>query len=86
MKIIYYIVFPLWYLLSLLPLRVLYLLSDLIYYLLYYVIRYRRKVVRQNLIGSFPEKNMAEIIRIEKKFYAWFCDYVVENIKAFYER
>ena len=48
MKFIYYIVFPFWYMLSLLPLRVLYLLSDLIYYLLYYVIRYRRKVVRQN--------------------------------------
>ena len=81
MKFIYYIVFPFWYMLSLLPLRVLYLLSDLIYYLLYYVIRYRRKVVRQNLLGSFPEKSEAEIIRIEKKFYAWFCDYVVETIK-----
>lgn len=83
MKIIYYIVFAFWYLLSLLPLRALYFISDLLYYPLYYVVRYRRKVVRKNLTASFPEKTKEEITRIEKKFYAWFCDYVVETIKQF---
>ncbi|MBQ7350527.1 MAG: lysophospholipid acyltransferase family protein [Bacteroides sp.] len=83
MKLIYYIVFTIWYLLSLLPLRLLYLLSDFTYFLLYYLIRYRRKVVRNNLTASFPEKNEKEIIQIEKKFYAWFCDYVVETLKEF---
>ena len=83
MKLVYHIVFALWYLLSLLPLRVLYFVSDILFYPLYYAIRYRRKVVRQNLVKSFPEKNEKEIIFIEKKFYRWFCDYVVETIKQF---
>lgn len=83
MKIVYYIVFAFWYVLSLLPLGVLYFISDLLFFPLYYVIRYRRKVVRSNLAASFPEKDKKEIIRIEKKFYAWFCDYVMETIKQF---
>lgn len=79
--IFYYIVFFSWYLLSLLPLRVLYLLSDLLYFPLYYCIRYRRRIVRKNLTESFPEKDIQEIVRIEKDFYSYFCDYVVETIK-----
>lgn len=81
MSITYYLVNGCWYLLSWLPLCVLYLFSDCIYYLLYYCIRYRRKVVRKNLVNSFPKKSLKEIIAIEKGFYAWFCDYVVETIK-----
>lgn len=83
MKILYYIVFTFWYLLSLLPLRLLYAISDLLYFPLYYVIRYRRHIVRKNLIESFPEKDLTEIRRIEKGFYSFFCDYVVETIKQF---
>ena len=63
------------------PYCILYLLSDLIYPLIYYIIRYRRKVVRTNLVNSFPEKTEQEIIEIEKKFYKHFCDYVMETIK-----
>lgn len=81
MNIVYNLSFALWYLLSLLPLQVLYRVSDILYYPLYYVVRYRRQVVRQNLTGSFPEKSEKEIIRIEKEYYAWFCDYVVETVK-----
>ena len=81
MKLLYYIIFTIWYLLSLLPLSVLYLLSDLLYIPLYYGIKYRRKVVRTNLTNSFPEKTKEEIIRIEKQFYHFFCDYIVETIK-----
>ena len=83
MKIVYFFTFCFWYLLSLLPLGVLYLFSNLLYYPLYYCIRYRRHIVRKNLIGSFPEKDLKEIIGIEKKFYQFFCDYVVETIKLF---
>ena len=83
MKIIYYLVFGFWYLISLLPLRALYLLSDLLYFPLYYLVKYRRKVVHANLISSFPDKDLAEITAIEKKFYHFFCDYVVETIKQF---
>lgn len=57
--------------------------SDLLYIPLYYGVRYRRNIVRKNLVGSFPEKNQEEIIRIEKKFYHFFCDYMVETIKLF---
>ena len=81
MKFTYHISFALWYLLSLLPLWLLYVISDLVYFPLYYVARYRRKVVRQNLAKSFPGKTEKEIVRTEKQFYQWFCDYVVETVK-----
>lgn len=67
--------------LSKLPLGLLYALSDFLYVLLYYVIRYRRRVVFENLRLSFPEKNAAEITRIAKGFYQNLADLVVETIK-----
>ena len=67
--------------LSLLPFPVLYFLSTLSYYPVYYIVRYRRKVVRQNLLHSFPEKSISEIIHIEKIFYKYFCDLSFEIIK-----
>ena len=66
---------------ALLPLGVLYAVSDFLFYITYYVARYRRKVVRKNLLKSFPEKSEKEIVDIEKKFYRHFTDYVVETIK-----
>lgn len=48
---------------------------------MYYAIRYRRKIVRRNLVLSFPEKNLKEIKDIEKKFYSFFCDYALETLK-----
>lgn len=83
MKLLYYFVFCGWYLLSLIPLRVLYVFSDILYLPLYYLVRYRRKVVHENLAGAFPEKTSEEITRIEKKFYRFLCDCMVENIKLF---
>ena len=80
-KTLYHLVYALWYLLSLLPLWVHYLLSDLLYWLLYRVVRYRRRVVRQNLTSSFPEKDEAGIRRIERGFYHFFCDYLAESVK-----
>ena len=77
----YHIIRTLWKLMSLLPMGVLHLLSDLLYFPLYYVARYRRKVVRKNLVNAFPEKTEKEIEEIEKKFYASFCDYVMETVK-----
>lgn len=63
------------------PYRVLYFISDLIFPILYYIARYRREVVRKNLVNSFPEKSEKEIIKIEKQFYRHFCDYVMETVK-----
>ena len=49
------------YLLSLLPMRIHYLFSDFFYLLVYYVVRYRVKLVRKNLADSFPEKSAEEL-------------------------
>ena len=81
MKFLFYIVLFVWYLLSLLPLSVLYVLSDIFFVLAYYVLRYRRRLVRKNLMDSFPEKKKSEIIKIEKGFYLFLCDYIVESMK-----
>ena len=69
------------YLMSLLPLWVHYLISDLIYVLIYKVVHYRVKLVRKNLSDSFPEKSEQEIHDTERLFYHWFCDYLVETVK-----
>lgn len=68
-------------LISHLPLGVLYALSDLCYPLVYYVARYRRGVVRQNLANSFPELSEKERRAVERRFYRWFCDYAVETLR-----
>ncbi|HEY4652796.1 MAG TPA: lysophospholipid acyltransferase family protein, partial [Pontibacter sp.] len=73
--------YPLWLLLkglAALPLAVLYLFADFLYFLLYYVVGYRRKVVLQNLRSSFPEKSEAEVQTIAKAFYRQFADVIVE--------
>jgi KDO2-lipid IV(A) lauroyltransferase len=77
----YYIIYSLLYLLSLLPLRVLYILSDIVYLLVYYVIGYRKEVVMANLKIAFPEKTEAERRSIAKKFYRNFTDNFIETIK-----
>lgn len=75
------IVYVLFYTLSLLPFRILYGMADIGYVLLYYIIRYRRGVVRKNLVTAFPEKSIDDIKTIERKFYHWFSDYFLEAIK-----
>ena len=75
---IYYIVL---YPLSLLPLWFLYGLSNLMYFILYYIVAYRKKVVIDNLKNSFPEKTDKEIKMLCKGYYRHFSDIVVEGIK-----
>lgn len=79
----YYIVFGFLYLFSLLPFRVLYIFSDAIAFIVYYVIRYRRDVVADNLLIAFPEKTGEERTRIAKDFYKSFIDNFIETIKLF---
>jgi len=76
-KLVYYI----FYTLSLLPFGMLYVLADIEYFFVYRVVGYRRKIVRHNLVTSFPEKGTAEIKKIEREFYHWFCDYFFEAVK-----
>ncbi|MCU0388000.1 MAG: lysophospholipid acyltransferase family protein [Chitinophagaceae bacterium] len=77
----YYLTYGIFYLLSLLPFRVIYLLSDFAYVLVYYVFGYRKKLVLGYLKDTFPEKTEQERIVIAKKVFQNFCDVWVEMIK-----
>jgi KDO2-lipid IV(A) lauroyltransferase len=68
-------------LLSRLPFAVLYALSDFLFFISFYLVRYRRKLVQKNLKLSFPEKSEGELKKIEKTFYKNLCDYAVETLK-----
>lgn len=77
----YYVVYGLLWLVSLLPLRILYLISDGIYLLVYYGLKYRRDIVMNNLRIAFPEKSEQERKKIAKKFYHNLLDTFIETIK-----
>jgi len=81
--IVFILVYPIIWFLSILPLRVLYVLSDLVYVLLYYIIGYRKKIVFGNLKITFPKKTDTELLEIQKKFYHHFVDIFIEMIKSF---
>src|SRR5690554_7440114 len=76
--IYYVIVIPI----SHLPFGILYFISDIVYFLLYFIVGYRKKVVRENLKNSFPELSDKERSAIEKKFYKHFADFLVESTKS----
>lgn len=78
----YYLALPFIYLLSYLPFWLLYRVSDLAFFVVYHVLGYRKKVVLTNLRNSFPEKTEKEIEAIGKKFYAYFCDLILETLKT----
>jgi len=77
----YYIIYGFAWVLTLLPLPVLYVFSNIIFPVMYYAAGYRRKVVRTNLENSFPEKSIRDIIKIEKAFYHHLCDLFIETFK-----
>ncbi|MFI5155699.1 MAG: lysophospholipid acyltransferase family protein [Chitinophagales bacterium] len=79
----FYLIYGIFYLLSLLPMWLLYGLSNLIYFLLYYVFGYRKKVVMNNLRLAFPEKSETELIKIAHAFYRNFVDNFIEMLKLF---
>ena len=81
--LVFIIIYPFIWLLSNLPLKVLYFISDGIYYLLYYIIGYRKKTVMGNLRLAFPDKSEHEIKTISKKFYRHFVDIFTEILKSF---
>ena len=70
-------------LISRLPLRILYLFADFLFFTSYYLVGYRKKVVTDNLKKSFPEKSDLEIKEIRKKFFKNFSDYISETTKSF---
>ena len=70
------------FLFSILPFGLLYLLSDLLYVVLYHILKYRYKVIAENLTKSFPEKSIAEIEVLIKGTYRNFCDILLEGVKG----
>ncbi|MFS4481779.1 lysophospholipid acyltransferase family protein [Hyunsoonleella sp. 2307UL5-6] len=78
----YILLYPLLYLISILPFRILYFVSDVLYVLIYRIFGYRKKVVYSNLNLVFPDKSDKEIKRITKVFYHHLCDMIVEAIKS----
>lgn len=80
-KFRYSLIYAIFCILAYFPLTLLYLLSDFLYFIIYYVVRYRRKVVHENLAKVFPEKDEVQRGKIERDFYRHFADYMVETIK-----
>ena len=80
--VVFYLALPFIYLVSLLPFRLLYLLSDGLFFILYRLLGYRKKVVIDNLSGSFPDKSPEEIKVLCKGFYSFFCDMLLETLKT----
>jgi Kdo2-lipid IVA lauroyltransferase/acyltransferase len=77
----YYLFYGINWIVTLLPLPVLYILSDFLFLLLYYFPSYRKKVVKRNLKNAFPEKTEKELKCIEKKFYRHLADLFIETFK-----
>ena len=76
----FYILYAFIWLITWIPLRLLYVVSDICYPIVYHVVRYRKAVVRMNLAKSFPEKTEKERRAIERRFYHFFCDLFVETM------
>ena len=81
--IIYLVAYPIIWLLSVLPFRLLYCVSDVLYFVMYVLLKYRVKVVRKNLHTAFPFKTTEELRVIERKFYHHFCDTLLEMVKSY---
>jgi KDO2-lipid IV(A) lauroyltransferase len=81
--VIFYLALPIIYLVSILPFWLLYRVSDILYFIVFYVVGYRKELVFRNMKKSFPEKSDEEIKVIRKRFYRFFTDIIVESLKIF---
>lgn len=79
---VYLLLYPILWIISILPFRILYLFSDVVYFFVYPIIGYRKKTVRANLALALPHLSDKERLRIEKKFYSHMCDMFLEMIKT----
>ena len=83
MQLVFFILlYPIIWFISILPFRILYMLSDCVYILIYYIIGYRKKVVRGNISLALPHLSKKERLQIEKKSYRHLCDMFLEMIKT----
>ncbi len=81
-QIAFWVIYGTWYGLSLLPLWLHYVFSDIMFVLITYVLRYRHRVVLKNLRNAYPDKSEQEIKRLQRQFYRHFCDVLVEMVKS----
>jgi len=81
--LIFILVYPIIWLLSKLPMRILYFFSDIFFLFFFYLVGYRKKVVSDNIKLAFPEKSRKELQTITKKFFMHLCDLIFESVKAF---
>ena len=81
--IVFALTYPIIWILSRLPMRILYMKSDFFYFLIYYVFGYRKQVVLDNLRLAFPDKPEEELFEIRKKFFKHLMDLMMESVKAF---
>jgi KDO2-lipid IV(A) lauroyltransferase len=80
--LVFLLVYPILWVVSILPHPIFYAFSDVVFLILFHLVRYRRKVVKANLKLVFPEKKKEELNRIEKAFYRHMCDSFLETIKT----
>lgn len=80
--LIYIIFYPLLYLISILPFRIIYVISDVICFFVYNIIGYRKKVVRENIAIALPHLSEKDRLIIEKKFFTHLCDIFLEMVKT----
>ena len=80
--IVYILAYPFLWIISILPFRILYWISDGLYFIIYTVFGYRKKVVRDNLALTLPHLSIEERLDIEKKSYRHFCDLFLEMAKT----
>ena len=81
-SVVFWLIYPLLWLISILPFWLFYRVSDVVYFIVYHLVGYRKKTVTHNLKLVFPEKSSEEIIKIRKKFYAHMCDMFLEMVKS----
>lgn len=80
--VVYILVYPFLWLISILPFRLFYFFSDFVFIILYHVIGYRKRVVKENLTRAFPHKTTEDIHKIRKDFYRHMCDIFLEMVKT----
>ncbi len=80
--IAFILAYPLLWIISILPFPVFYKFSDFIYFIVYHIIGYRKKIVRYNINHALPHLSEAEKLVVEKKFYKHMCDMFLEMIKT----
>lgn len=80
--LVFILTFPFLWIISILPFRIFYWLSDCIYVLVYYIVGYRKKTVRENLALALPHLSDKERLEIEKKSYQHLCDMFLEMVKT----